>query len=59
MQLSRFLKGQIHVTDFDDMPFYKLHSIYYDYWIYTEEEKKKTDKEKQADAMNTMIEDSI
>lgn len=41
------MKGQIHITEFDSMPFYMLHSIYYRYWLYTEEMKAQQEEEER------------
>lgn len=48
------MKGQIHITEFDDMPFYMVHSIYYDYWLYIREmeEQKKAAEKQQSEARN-------
>lgn len=59
MQLSQYLKGRVNITDFDDMPFYMLHSIYYNYWLYMEENKNKSDSQKGAEAITEVIENSI
>lgn len=59
MQLSQYLKGRINITDFDDMPFYMLHSIYYNYWLYMEENKNKPESQKGAEAISEVIENSI
>lgn len=41
------------------MPYYMLHSIYYEYWLYAQEQEKKTDEQKGAEAISQAIEDSM
>lgn len=40
------------------MPYYYLHSIYYDYYLYRLEEDKKTDEQKGAEALGRAIEEA-
>lgn len=47
------MKGQIHITEFDNMPFYILHSIYYRYWLYTEDMRKQKEEEEKKGNGNT------
>lgn len=41
------------------MPYYMLHSIYYDYWLYVQEQAKKSDEQRGAEAFQQAIEDNM
>lgn len=41
------------------MPYYMLHSIYYDYWQYQLAQEKKSDEQKASEAMDEVLRDSM